>query len=219
MVLPVPVPPLMRNARRPSIIDVSSSAISSLIDPAAMSDSTVKVFALGIRSEIVVPPVEIGDSTQCSRVPSRNCASTMGAASSSLLPAVEASRCANRLTSLSELNAIPVNSRPNPRSHQTALGPFTNTSVTPRSSSNGCRTPAPLNSRSRTSASSSADSSLRTTPSSRNAWKTWVREAIRLEAMRRLRTRLARAWFMLHFLNVGCAPHLSALGKHHGSQS
>ncbi|MPN31811.1 hypothetical protein SDC9_179286 [bioreactor metagenome] len=154
VVLPVPVPPLTRNASRCSMIPSSSVRPTAGSDPRSTRSARVNRCRDGTRSEMHVPGSATEPSTACTRVPSGSRASTQGAASSRRRPTRAARRSASRRTSSSEPNTREVRSSPWPRSIQTWSGPLTSTSVTPGSASSGSRTPAPYDSRCRRSTAS-----------------------------------------------------------------
>ena len=121
VVLPEPVPPLTRKASRAAIIARRTSAPASSMVPRSTRSSRVNAERCGTRSEISVPPTEIGGMTQCRRAPFGSRASTNGAASSRRRPAAAASRWASRRTSdsVAEHDVRPLEAlrrgRPRPR--------------------------------------------------------------------------------------------------------
>ena len=169
VVLPEPVPPLTRKASRAAIIARRTSAPASSMVPRSTRSSRLNADRCGMRSEMSVPPTEIGGMTQCRRAPFGSRASTNGAASSRRRPAVAASRWARRRTSDSVPSTTSVSSRPCPRSTHTSQGPLTMTSVVPGTWMSGSSGPAPTRSCRRVRASSRMASSPSTRPSARNA--------------------------------------------------
>jgi hypothetical protein len=76
VVLPLPVPPLTRNADRDRMIARSSSSAPLRRVLAASRSATENACAVNVRSDTHVPPGATGGSTACSRVPSGSAAST-----------------------------------------------------------------------------------------------------------------------------------------------
>ena len=92
VVLPLPVPPLIRKASRASTTRSSSRTTSGGPSPAAASSARVKPRRCGTRSEITVPGRATGARTAWKRVPSGSRRSAYGVASSRRRPAAEARR-------------------------------------------------------------------------------------------------------------------------------
>lgn len=193
VVLPVPVPPLTRNASRAATMAANRASSGGLTEPAATSSSRVKALRRGTRSDSVVPVGQTGGRTACSRVPSPSRASANGCASSSRRPVAAVSRCASRRTAASSGNRMPARTSPPPRSTHTSSGPLTSTSVTSGSRSSGSSGPAPASSDRRAARADSSCSSPCRPPSVRMASATRAGVGSTPSAASRPRTRASRS--------------------------
>ena len=165
VVLPAPVPPLIRNGTRRTTMASSRSSPRSDTESFASNCSRLGLDRAGTRNEMQVPGEATGDSTACNLVPSGSLPSTNGCASSSRLPAAAANRTARRRTCSSSTNTTPARSRPAPRSTNTSLAPLTTTSETLSSCSRSSSGPAPVLPRRSASSAWSIDWSVTTIPS------------------------------------------------------
>ena len=105
VVLPVPVPPDTRKARRASSTARNNASPRWSTVPSARRAARSCVAGRNTRSDRQVPSTATGGSTACRRTPmSASQPSTYGHASSSLRPAATASRCASLRTAASSVN-------------------------------------------------------------------------------------------------------------------
>lgn len=150
VVLPDPVPPTTRKARRCATMVRNTAAVSPVRVPPATRSSSVRLACRRMRMLRQVPESARGGRTAWMRMvlPSSRVMhpSTNGWASSSRRPHWRASRAASRRTASSDPRSRSSCSSPAPRSIHTSRGPLTSTSVTPGRASAASSGPIPTDS-------------------------------------------------------------------------